>query len=54
MIPNNGNRILPKQKNCLDWEPKVKRKEGLKITYDYFKKLPQEEWRKLPKEFVSK
>jgi len=37
----------------LGWEPKVSRKEGLKITYDYFKKLPAAEWGKLPKEFVS-
>ncbi len=29
-------------KQILDWEPKVTRKEGLKITYDYFKSLPQE------------
>ncbi len=30
-------------KNILDWEPKVSRKEGLKITYDYFKSLSEEE-----------
>lgn len=29
-------------KQILDWEPKVTRKEGLKITYDYFKSLPEE------------
>jgi dTDP-glucose 4,6-dehydratase len=37
----------------LQWEPKVGRIEGLKITYDYFKSLPPEELYKLPKEFIS-
>ena len=40
-------------RRILGWEPKVNRKEGLKITYDYFKSLPKEEWSKQPKEFVS-
>src|SRR6185503_9024933 len=30
-------------KKILGWEPKVSRQQGLKITYDYFKKLPHEE-----------
>jgi dTDP-glucose 4,6-dehydratase len=30
-------------KKILGWEPKIDRAEGLKITYDYFKQLPQEE-----------
>jgi dTDP-glucose 4,6-dehydratase len=30
-------------KNLLGWEPKVARAEGLKITYDYFRSLPEEE-----------
>ena len=30
-------------KRELDWEPKVNRAEGLKITYDYFKSLSEEE-----------
>ncbi len=30
-------------KAVLGWEPKVTREEGLKITYDYFKNLSQEE-----------
>lgn len=30
-------------KKLLNWEPKVGRAEGLKITYQYFKSLPQEE-----------
>ena len=30
-------------KKILDWEPKVTRQEGLKITYEYFKSLSKEE-----------
>ena len=30
-------------KIVLDWSPKVDRSEGLKLTYDYFKQLTQEE-----------
>ena len=30
-------------KKILDWEPKVFRKEGMRITFDYFKSLEQEE-----------
>lgn len=29
-------------KKILHWEPKISRAEGLKITYDYFKQLPEE------------
>jgi dTDP-glucose 4,6-dehydratase len=38
----------------LGWEPKVARADGLKVTYDYFKSLPEEEWHKQPKEFAKK
>ena len=31
-------------KKILDWEPKVTRQEGLKITYEYFKSLSKEEF----------
>jgi len=27
----------------LNWEPKITRQEGLKITYEYFKSLSKEE-----------
>ncbi|MGB0885902.1 MAG: UDP-glucuronic acid decarboxylase family protein [Chitinophagales bacterium] len=30
-------------KEILGWEPKISRKEGLKLTYDYFKSLSEEE-----------
>ena len=33
---------ISKAKEMLNWEPKVSRSEGLKITYDYFKSLSEE------------
>jgi len=33
---------IDKARAILDWEPKVSRAEGLKITYEYFKGLPEE------------
>jgi dTDP-glucose 4,6-dehydratase len=51
--PRQREPDITKAKELLGWTPKVNRKEGLKITYDYFKALPEEEWRKQPKEFVS-
>lgn len=38
----------------LGWEPKVNRAEGVRITYEYFKSLPEEELYKQPKEFESR
>ena len=38
-------------KQLMDWEPRVSRAEGLKITYEHFKNLPKEELYKLPKDF---
>jgi len=34
---------IDKARSILGWEPKVSRSEGLKITYEYFKSLPEEE-----------
>ena len=51
--PKQRQPDITKAKQILGWQPKVERKEGLQITYDYFKSLPEEEWSKLPKEFVS-
>jgi dTDP-glucose 4,6-dehydratase len=34
---------ITKAINILDWKPKVNRAEGLKITYDYFRSLSEEE-----------
>lgn len=49
--PKQRQPDISRAKNILDWEPKVNRAEGLKITYDYFKSLPKEELYKQPKEF---
>lgn len=51
--PKQRQPDITKAKQILGWEPKVSRADGLKVTYDYFKSLPREEWSKLPKEFVS-
>ena len=51
--PKQRRPDITKAKTILGWEPKVDRKKGLKITYDYFKSLPQGEFNKQPKEFVS-
>lgn len=34
---------ITRARNILGWEPKVSREEGMKITYDYFKSLTEEE-----------
>jgi dTDP-glucose 4,6-dehydratase len=51
--PKQRKPDITRAKKILQWEPKIGRKEGLKITYDYFKSLPPEEWFKQPKEFKS-
>jgi len=51
--PKQRQPDITKAKAVLGWEPKVSRKDGLKVTYEYFKSLPSEEWYKQPKEFVS-
>ena len=51
--PKQRQPDITRAKSLLGWQPKVNRTDGLKITYDYFRSLPREEWTKLPKEFVS-
>lgn len=41
--PKQRQPDISKARSILNWEPKVSRKEGLKITYDYFKSLTKEE-----------
>lgn len=41
--PKQRQPDITKAKAILDWEPKVSRAEGLRITYEYFKNLPEEE-----------
>ncbi len=52
--PKQRQPDITKAKKLLNWEPKVSRQEGLKITYEYFRSLPKEELNKLPKEFESR
>jgi dTDP-glucose 4,6-dehydratase len=51
--PKQRQPDITKARTLLGWEPKVSRRDGLKITYEYFKSLPEEEWSRLPKEFKS-
>jgi len=51
--PKQRQPDITKAKKLLGWQPKVDRKEGLKITYNYFRSLAAEEWNKQPKEFIS-
>mgnify|MGYP001368892680 CR=1 FL=1 len=41
--PEKRRPDITKAKELLDWEPKVSRSEGLKITYDYFKGLSKDD-----------
>src|SRR6266487_208785 len=50
--PKQREPDITRAKEILGWEPKITRKEGLMITYEYFKSLSPEEWEKQPKEFV--
>jgi dTDP-glucose 4,6-dehydratase len=52
--PKQRRPDITKAQTILGWNPTIGRKEGLQKTYEYFKSLPQEEWSKQPKEFVSR
>lgn len=41
--PTQRQPDITKAREILGWEPKVGRAEGLKITYEYFKNLPEDE-----------
>lgn len=45
---------ITRAKNILDWEPKVSRSEGMKLTYEYFKNLSAEELKKSEHKDFSK
>ncbi len=51
--PKQRQPDITRAKEILKWEPKVNRAEGLKITYDYFKSLPETELHKSHHEFSS-
>jgi dTDP-glucose 4,6-dehydratase len=40
--PKQRQPDITKARQILGWEPKVSRSEGLKITYEYFKSLPED------------
>ncbi len=40
--PKQRRPDITKAREILNWEPKISRAEGLKITYDYFRSLPKE------------
>lgn len=40
--PKQRKPDITRAKAILNWQPKVNRAEGLKITYDYFKRLPKD------------
>jgi dTDP-glucose 4,6-dehydratase len=40
--PKQRKPDITKAREILGWQPKVSRSEGLKITYDYFRSLPNE------------
>ena len=41
--PKQRQPDISRARQLLNWEPKVSRAEGLKLTYDYFRSLPQDE-----------
>ncbi|WMJ72587.1 SDR family oxidoreductase [Cytophagaceae bacterium ABcell3] len=47
--PKQRQPDIARAKEILGWEPKVNRADGLKITYEYFKSLPEQDL--TPKEF---
>jgi dTDP-glucose 4,6-dehydratase len=52
--PKQRQPDIARAKEILGWSPTVSRKDGLKVTYEYFKSLPRDEWFKQPKEFAGK
>ena len=49
--PKQRRPDITRAQELLGWQTTIDRAEGLKITYDYFRSLPQEEWSKKPKDF---
>jgi dTDP-glucose 4,6-dehydratase len=52
--PKQRQPDITRARSILDWEPKVSRREGLKITYQYFKNLPIEEIRRAHLDFSNR
>jgi dTDP-glucose 4,6-dehydratase len=47
--PKQRRPDITRAKEILGWQPKISRSEGLKVTYEYFKSLPEKDIK--PKEF---
>ncbi|PHR45442.1 MAG: NAD-dependent dehydratase [Fluviicola sp.] len=41
--PKQRQPNIDKARSILNWEPKISRSDGLKLTYQYFKNLPEDE-----------
>ena len=54
--PKQRKPDISRAKEILNWEPIISRKEGLKVTYEYFRNLPEEDLYKYahPREFQKK
>lgn len=52
--PKQRQPDITRAKEILNWQPAISRDEGLKITYEYFKSLPEEEIRKDHLDFEKK
>jgi dTDP-glucose 4,6-dehydratase len=52
--PKQRQPDITRARQLLNWSPEVTRAAGLKITYEYFKSLPDEELRKDHLAFVKK
>jgi dTDP-glucose 4,6-dehydratase len=52
--PRQRQPDITRAKSILGWEPKTDRAKGLRITYDYFRSLPEEDLYRQPKEFNSR
>jgi dTDP-glucose 4,6-dehydratase len=50
--PKQRKPDITRAKAKLGWEPKVNRAEGLKVTFDFFKNLPEEELHKTEHRFA--
>lgn len=49
--PKQRQPDITRARELFGWEPKVSRKDGLKITYQYFTSLSQEDWNENHREF---